>query len=63
MVERNEEIGLFDMTTDPGEKNNMAEESPETAGKLKTAYDEWHHEVTRDGFETPPIPVGASRDL
>ncbi|MFC2077083.1 hypothetical protein ACFLT7_08375, partial [candidate division KSB1 bacterium] len=58
VVERNGESELFDMTTDPGENIDIAGESPETAGKLKTAYDEWYREVTRDGFETPPIPVG-----
>lgn len=32
---------LFDLTTDPGEKTNVAEKHPEVLKKLNNDYDNW----------------------
>jgi arylsulfatase A len=59
LIVKPEEIAeLYDMISDPGEKNNIAPERPEVTAKLKQAYDDWYKEVTGPGLEVPPIPVG-----
>jgi arylsulfatase A-like enzyme len=40
-VHDNKQEMLFDLRSDPGEKNNIAAEEPETAADLSAAYDEW----------------------
>jgi arylsulfatase len=45
-VRQGEKWELFDISTDPGEKNNIAETSPEVVQKLKGAIDQWWLEVT-----------------
>ena len=45
-VKQGEKWELFDISTDPGEKNNIAETSPEVVQKLKGAIDQWWLEVT-----------------
>jgi arylsulfatase len=45
-VRQGEKWELFDISTDPGEKNNIAETSPEVVQKLKGAIDQWWVEVT-----------------
>ena len=49
---------LYDMIADPGEEHNIAEDRPEIAHKLKTAYDAWWAEVSQGQTSPPPIPVG-----
>jgi arylsulfatase A-like enzyme len=58
VVKPGEIVELYDMISDPEEKNNIAPERPETAVKLKQAYDDWYKDVTGSGLEVPPIPVG-----
>lgn len=36
---------LFDISTDPGEKNNVIESNPEVADQLKQSYNQWWNSV------------------
>ena len=36
---------LYDIQTDPGEKNNVIKQHPEVARKMLAAYDKWWDEV------------------
>jgi len=54
-------VQLYDMLADPGQDKNIAAERPGITAKLKQAYDKWHEEATRLGFDVPPIPVGHER--
>ncbi|MDN5210571.1 sulfatase-like hydrolase/transferase [Fulvivirgaceae bacterium BMA12] len=58
VVDQNDNLYLFNMTEDPGQKNNVAEKEPEVAESLKRAFDNWFTDVTAQGVEPPPIPVG-----
>ncbi len=58
LVIEKKRVELYDMSEDPGEQNNAAEDHPEIAKELKTAYTTWLKEVTRLGNQPPPIPVG-----
>jgi len=50
-------VQLFDMAADPGQKTDVAKQHPDTARKLKAAYDSWLKEM-RGGTAKLPIPVG-----
>lgn len=49
---------LFDMKADPGETNNIASEKPELVDSLHNKFVRWYEEVTENGINSPPIPVG-----
>ncbi|MCG6158287.1 sulfatase-like hydrolase/transferase [Rubinisphaera margarita] len=49
----NEAVALFHLENDPGEKNNVVKEHPETARKLLRQLKNWYDEVTFDA--TPQI--------
>ena len=38
---RNGEVTLYDLTTDPGEKTNLAEKQPEVLKRLREQLDTW----------------------
>ncbi|MDP4791949.1 MAG: hypothetical protein NWR99_08690, partial [Verrucomicrobiales bacterium] len=40
-VHDNKQEMLFDLRSDPGEKNNLAAQQPEIAATLSKAYDAW----------------------
>jgi arylsulfatase len=49
---------LFDLKTDPGEKDNVASAHPETVGELEAAYDAWWTSVQPQLVnENVPIPA------
>ena len=58
LVIENNRPQLYDMNSDPGEKKDLARSRPEVTKKLKTAYDDWLREVSADGFDPIPIPIG-----
>ncbi len=58
VIKPGEILELYDMIAGPGELKNLARERPEITAKLKQAYDKWYEEVTGQGLEVPPIPVG-----
>lgn len=49
---------LYDMIADPGEKHDLAKAQPQLVEQLARAYDAWFAEVTREGRERLPLPVG-----
>ncbi len=58
VVDQDDNLYLYNMKEDPGQKNNIAEKEPEVAKSLKRAFDNWFTDVTAQGVEPPPIPVG-----
>ena len=48
---------LYDMTADPDQKKNVAQNYPNVIEKLSTAYEKIRADVTKDGFDLP-IHVG-----
>jgi arylsulfatase A len=58
LVNTGKRYELYDMLKDPSQENNIAEELPEVTERLAKAYDEWFVDVTSEGFERMPIPVG-----
>jgi arylsulfatase len=63
MVNQNRGPGgweLYDLSTDPGETNDIAAKRPETVAEMSAAYDRWWDEVL-PGLENenavpPPVP-------
>lgn len=51
---------LFDMVNDPGETRDISAENPELFTKLKSAFNTWYAEVSKNGFEPIPTPIGYS---
>jgi arylsulfatase A len=49
---------LYDMHSDPGQNQNLAEVRPEVVGELADVYERWFEEVTEKGFAPVPISVG-----
>lgn len=50
---------LYDLLSDPGERNNLAAAEPRRASEFRKAYDEWFAGVS-EGFQpgAPPIEIG-----
>ncbi len=48
---------LFDMSSDPNQKLDLAEEQPEVLAAMKGKYDDWWKEVTADIDMDRPIPI------
>lgn len=49
---------LYDMTADPGQQTNIANQKPAVAAQLRQAAAEWKAEVLPKGPDTRPFPVG-----
>jgi arylsulfatase A len=49
---------LYDMTSDPGQKENVAAQHPEVLDRLSAAYERTVKDVTKTGFDPLPIHVG-----
>ena len=58
LVNRGKEYELYDMVTDPGQKQDIADQYPEVTKRLASAYEDWYRDVTSRGVEPPPLPVG-----
>lgn len=56
-IERNN-VMLFDMLKDPNQENDIAKDHPTRTSDMKSAWDSWYAEVTKNGLEPPPIPIG-----
>ncbi len=50
---------LFDMAADPGEKTDVGGKHPELLAELKGAYEAWLTDVSKDGFDVPPVTIGS----
>lgn len=53
---------LYDMETDPGQKNNIAEEHPEIVDKLVNEYENWWTLVSEHGQDPTEIGVDFSQE-
>lgn len=54
---------LYAVSSDSGEKKNVAADHPEVVKRLRAAYDAWYADVSREcGFERLPIPVGYAEE-
>lgn len=54
-----EDTELYDLVKDPGEKHDISKEHPEIVKKMRKAYEEWFHSVTK-GIDPPVcISLGA----
>ena len=49
---------LYDMQNDPSQKRNIAGKKPGLTNELIQKYEAWYANVTKDGLEKPPVPVG-----
>ncbi len=56
------EFELYDMSVDPGETNNLADEYPEIVAKMRQGYEEWFQDVSSRGFEPVRIHLGSPRE-
>ena len=52
------QVQLYDLTKDPGEKNNIVKQHPAIVKELKSAYEKWFDDVTDRRFVSPVLPVG-----
>jgi arylsulfatase A-like enzyme len=49
---------LYDMEADPGETSDIAAANPAIVQKLSQLYDAWFTDISRDGLQRFPLPVG-----
>ncbi|MEZ6133405.1 MAG: arylsulfatase [Pirellulaceae bacterium] len=52
---------LYDMQADPGQEQDIAAAHPDVVQELSDAYDRWFEDISRDGLERFPLPVGLSQ--
>ena len=53
----------YDMSIDPGETNNIADERPDIVDKMKSGYEQWFREVSSTrGFDPVRIRLGSSHE-
>ena len=54
---------LYDMSVDPGEANDLADEHPEIVKEMRKQYEDWFRDVsTTRGFEPVRIHLGSPRE-
>ena len=53
---------LFDISTDPYEKNDLAADKPDDVAKLMKQYETWFADVTKAGFTPPRIVIGSEKE-
>ena len=51
-------VELYDIQTDPGQTNDVAEDHPDVVAQLRGDYDSWWEKVSRQFDGTVPIPIG-----
>ena len=54
----NKSCKLYDIIADPSQKKNVAKQYPHIAKEFLEAYKNWFRDVTKNGFESIPIPIG-----
>lgn len=52
---------LYDMLQDPGEKNDIASQHPDIVRRLSAEYDAWFVDISSEGLQRIPLPVGYSQ--
>ncbi|MFC2129145.1 arylsulfatase [Bacteroidota bacterium] len=58
VINSNGDTSLYNMISDPGQKNNIAKLEPEMTASLADTTEKWYTEVVRDLPYQPGIPVG-----
>ena len=53
---------LYDMSADPGQKNNVADQHPEVIARLRKAYNAWWADVSKQFGEYVPIIIGSPKE-
>ncbi len=56
------EFELYDMTADPGETRDLADEHPEILEEMRSGYEEWFRDVTAGGFDPVRIHLGSAHE-
>ncbi len=49
---------LYDMVADPGQTTNIAVKNQELVKQLSQLYDEWFNDISNDGLQRYPLPIG-----
>ena len=49
---------LYDMESDPGQKKDIATDEPDVVKQLSDQYDAWFADISRDGLQRFPLPIG-----
>jgi len=49
---------LYDMEADPGETNDIADDHPDIVMQLSEQYDAWFDDISREGLQRFPLPIG-----
>ena len=49
---------LYDMKADPGEKDDIATANPDIVKRLAAKYDAWFTDISSEGLQRFPLPVG-----
>ena len=49
---------LYDMESDPSETKNIAADHPDIVKQLGDQYDAWFADISRDGLQRFPLPIG-----
>jgi len=60
LTNRGKGYELYDMISDPGQTENVADDHPEVLQRLSREYEDWYEQVTAAGIEAPPLPIGFS---
>lgn len=53
---------LYDITRDPGQKNNVAENYPEITDKMKAFYEDWWKGIEPGMNEFVPVIIGSDKE-
>jgi arylsulfatase A len=53
---------LYDMEIDPAQEKNIAKENPDTVAKLIKLYDAWFADISSQGLQRFPLPVGYTQE-
>jgi arylsulfatase A-like enzyme len=61
LVKRNKEE-LYDINTDPGQQNDIADQHPEVAKALHQEYEEWWEDISQDFDKYDEIIIGSDRE-
>ena len=53
---------LYDMQNDPGQKDNIAAANSDIVRELSTRYDDWFTDISSEGLQRFPLPIGHSQN-
>lgn len=53
---------LYDMIADPSQSTDIAKQNPELVAKLSKLYDDWFADISSDGLQRFPLPVGYAEE-